>query len=323
MKSTRPHLEGSMPALAFATRAPSVDAEPPTLVDPPRVHDITEKVALAPQPCDEQRSRKGPALIDEVWKEPSPRERRPLPTKAIIGIGCAVFVVVVPAFLAWRRPWDLGGAPKKDPEDTIVSADDLDHRRWVSPFDFARMRPTVFARPTEAPAPGATAPEDEVSLSERRRLRADDPEDLVAQRTRRVSTSREEGGAPAPVSDEYRRPFVYFEPSRTPGVAKEASTGLVASAGTLVPVTLSTPVEFRGGGTVTVVATADREGPVPKGARFIGTASSGGEDRFTLRFSRLLLPDGQEAKIEGEGQDETGAFGVTAEAEPRPSGSAR
>ena len=76
-----------------------------------------------------------------------------------------------------------------------------------------------------------------------------------------------------------------------------------------MPAVLTSPVDLRSG-TMTIIAQADTDGPIPKSSRFVGSASSDGEGRLALRFERLLLPDGREAKIQGEAQDQTGSFGI-------------
>jgi hypothetical protein len=75
---------------------------------------------------------------------------------------------------------------------------------------------------------------------------------------------------------------------------------------------LLTPIELHGGGSTTVIAETEVDGALPKASRFVGTATSDGEGRLFLRFPRVLLPGGREAKTEGEAEDATGAFGLEA-----------
>jgi hypothetical protein len=103
----------------------------------------------------------------------------------------------------------------------------------------------------------------------------------------------------------------------------------LAPAGTIVSVVLVTPIDLSGS-SATVIARAHPgnvdDAKLPDGARFVGTVSGDDDGRLSLRFSRLLLPDGREARVVAEAQDRSGSFGVqgrieqTTDSEPSGAG---
>jgi hypothetical protein len=99
----------------------------------------------------------------------------------------------------------------------------------------------------------------------------------------------------------------------------------IAPAGTVVQVVLVTPIDLNGSSTTVIARAAEQKGhdaPVPEGSRFIGTVSGGDDGQLSVRFTKLLLPDGREARVTAEAQDHSGAFGLngrvdrTADSEP-------
>src|SRR5262249_32256514 len=85
--------------------------------------------------------------------------------------------------------------------------------------------------------------------------------------------------------------------------------------GTLISATLVTPIELGTMGSQTVIARA--ESVLPKGARLIGSASFS-DGRIALRFQRIILGTGREARIQAEAQDSDGAFGIPAAIQGQP-----
>jgi len=88
----------------------------------------------------------------------------------------------------------------------------------------------------------------------------------------------------------------------------------LAAAGTSVPAVLTSPLELRGD-SATVIAKVEGQTGLLRGARFIGTASAGAA-RVTIHFRTLVLADGRQARVDGEAQDEEGAFGLRPEGAP-------
>jgi type IV secretory pathway VirB10-like protein len=270
--------------------------------------DITEE-SPAPAFPDSPLENDPPQITPEgatpdrnaLWSEPTSRKRRPLPRKALAAGAVAGLLLLLP-FITRSRPRQEESTSTL-PDDLVISERDLKNRREVAADDF-RPRDSVASSESEAPA--FAAEESGTSLADRRKQRSEDPEDLAAHRGKAGSDRSATTRDPDSVSG-YERPYVYFER----GAASSASgaPGAIAPAGSVVPAVLSSPVDLRAG-TSTIIALADSDGAIPKSSRFVGSASGDGEGRLVLRFDRLLLPDGREARIQGEAQDPTGAFGV-------------
>lgn len=287
---------------------------PPSAVPPKdfdaalEVGDITEESPApsfpeTPPEGDQPPSVLGTALPERtaLWTEPPIRQRRPLPRKALAGAALAGLLLLLP-FMTRSRPRQDESTPTL-PDDLVISERDLKNRREVAADDF-RPRDSMASSGNEAPA--FAADEAEASLAERRKQREQDPEDLVARRGKAGAGNGTANRSAETVSG-YERPYVYFE--HGPGSTASGTPGTIAPAGTVVPAVLASPVDLRAG-TSTIIALSDTDGPIPKSSRFVGSASGSGEGRLVLRFERLLLPDGREARIEGEAQDPTGAFGI-------------
>jgi type IV secretory pathway VirB10-like protein len=195
------------------------------------------------------------------------------------------------------------------PEDLVLNERDLKNRVEVTADDFRPRRQNGDDAPSEGTAAPALSDESGPdTLEERRKRRAQDPEDLIATRGHGKAGSSGASSSASDLGGDYQRPYVYFE-AATVAAARTGVPGAIAPAGTVVPAVLTSPVDLRSG-TMTIIAQADTDGPIPKSSRFVGSASSDGEGRLALRFERLLLPDGREAKIQGEAQDQTGSFGI-------------
>src|SRR5262249_18118814 len=83
--------------------------------------------------------------------------------------------------------------------------------------------------------------------------------------------------------------------------------------GTMVPAVLVTPLELHGD-SATVLVKVGKGAALPAGTRFLGTAVAS-STRMTMRFRTVILPDGRQARVDAEAQDEQGAFGLAAHAE--------
>ena len=306
---------------AFLDREDPVD--PPTTVDAPRSHqdpqadEITDQsaaptfatsVAIEGAPTNEAKAPATNATVAlrTLWDEPAPRRRRAIPKKAIAAAVFGVLLLVLPLFLRHRSRASDNSAPTLA-EDLVVSERDLKNRIEVTADDFHPRRPgDTESSGSPAEAPALTDDESAATLADRRKRRAQDPEDLVGLRGK---SSGAHSGSADEVVGGYQRPYVYFEGGLAAAALRAGASGVIAPAGTVVSAILTSPVDLRAG-TATIVARSDSDGPIPKTSRFVGAASSDGEGRLELRFDRLLLPDGREAKIQGEAQDEGGTFGL-------------
>ena len=296
-----------------ATPAPSAPApsQPATPVGQGRSAE-----ALVPNRAEEP-ARSGASHA--LWDEP-PRRRRPLPKRAVIAVSIAGALVLIPVVFLRGSTSPHASAPvEKAHEELIINERDLKNRRQVAPDDF---RPRHFlpatgpvassAAPGTAPALDQAKPDE--TMAERQKRRADDPEDLISHRGHSATGTKDKTQAEAE-SGGYRRPFVYFDPKSASSRTGGSNAPLVQAAST-VSVVLVTPIEIHGGGSQTALARTDSDGPLPKGSRLLGAAVSDADGRLSIRFSRLILPDGIEAKIDAEAQDASGSFGLGAAAAP-------
>jgi hypothetical protein len=310
------------------TTIPDLEVSDEPLVLPTEVQDLAQEnlspveaeVPPSPPaalPLSEAASRRS---LAEIWPEP-PRKRQ-LPTRLRIALAGVALVLV--AIIAFGSPGTKlqTQAPTALNDEMVVSADDLKNRREVRAEDF---RPRGAAQLVVAQAPAAgpvpAAPQrTEETLAERRARRQSDPEDVLSLKTRR-------GTAKAPATDApwYDGPIYVTAgsaagagnapgPSGRSAVPAESGVpGVLAAAGTSVPAVLTSPIELRGD-SATVIARADGQPGVLRGARFIGTASAGA-GRMTIHFRAVVLADGRQAHADGEAQDEDGSFGLRVEGE--------
>jgi hypothetical protein len=241
---------------------------------------------------------------------------------------------------------DSEGASEGLPQELVVNEKDLKHRIQVTADYFRSRRSLSGAEGAQPPADvgggSVQAPpldDAELTPDEQQRRRANDPEDLIAHRhpfaggasrrerggdadhggdTRDGESSATTADAADHTATSYRRPFLYY-PSQSAAQAAGGAAGTpsspggatIAPAGAIVPVVLSTPINLPlSGGNASIVAAVDNDTVVPKGSRLIGTASPDESGRLSVHFTRLLLPDNREAKLDAEAQDESGAFGV-------------
>jgi len=240
-----------------------------------------------------------------VWEEPAPRKRRPLPRKALAAAAVAALLLILPFLTRGPSRAREDAVPVATlPEDLVISERDLRNRIEVTADDFRARSPIDTS--TEA-APEFASDGAAATLAERRKQRAQDPEDLVALRGASRDSKSSASTGTSEVGDGYLRPFVYFE--RGSASSSTGTPGPIAPAGTVVSAVLASPIDLRGG-TSTILALASSDGPIAKSSRFVGSASASDDGRLALRFDRLLLPDGREARIEGEAQESTGAFGL-------------
>jgi type IV secretory pathway VirB10-like protein len=188
------------------------------------------------------------------------------------------------------------------PEDLVISERDLRNRVEVTADDF-RTRGAIETSTDTAPE---FASDSDLTLAERRKQRTQDPEDLVALRGK-AGGAKASASSGSETGDSYQRPFVYFE--RGSASSQPGTSPSIAPAGTVVSAVLASPIDLRAG-TSTIIALSDSDGPIAKTSRFVGSASASDDGRLSLRFDRLLLADGREARIEAEAQDSSGAFGL-------------
>lgn len=317
-------------ALPSFTIAPPAPDAPSSQVNRP-VMPATAPVPApaAPAPAE------APINLDEVWPAQPPKRKREIPRKAI-GVAGLLLVLIVLSLYCSRAAHQpsaaIGGRDGNADDDVaselVVSERDLKHRVPVT-ADYFRSRRAIgsAAAPplgaANAAVPGSavvppppSADADDDAAADRKR-RDDDPEDLVSHRHRAAAANKTES---ASTSDEHRRPFLYYPSGATAAAAAKSATSsssgnaqTIAPAGTTVSASLVTPVNLlASGGTANVIAKVDSDGAVPRGSRLVGAASAEDGARLTIRFSRLLLPDDREAKLDAEAQDDTGAFGVAA-----------
>ncbi len=96
-----------------------------------------------------------------------------------------------------------------------------------------------------------------------------------------------------------------------PAVASGKSPFSIAVGDTVVA-TLMTPIRWTGG-SATTFAEVIEGSKLPKGTRLIGTVGGSAGEQVSLRFQRLALPDGREARFLAEAQDTDGSIGLVAE----------
>jgi hypothetical protein len=178
-----------------------------------------------------------------------------------------------------------------------VQQEELEQRELVSPEAF--RVPGVAAR--DAPPAEVERSELESLMAERRARRQVNPDEIAERRPRRASRS-----APAlePAEPRARRRLLV-------SFRDEQAAGTGIAAGTVLRGALrGTAVVGSGQGTA-VMAVAG--GPWT-GSLLIGSASAAGEEaRVTIRFHRMVAPDGQEHRIEAEAQSIGGDFGLAAQ----------
>jgi hypothetical protein len=319
----------SIAATVVAPIETGAPVEPSRSADPVESPAATPTIALAPPPQANPASstpaapRHDQAELDRLWPPQPVKRKRELPQRAIAAGAFALLLVVLTLFAAHAAHDSQAAAggdtadDQKLPQELVVSERDLKHRVQVT-ADFFRsarhLSPLASAQPAaviQAPPPPETAVEDR-DTDAKRRQRDDDPEDLISHR--RTGSSSAEAPASSPTN--HRRPYLLYpennagEATGTPSAP--SPTGALPPAGTTLPVVLATPVTLKQDGSATVIVKTETDSPLPRGSRLIGTATAEGEGRLSLRFHRLLLPDGREAKLDAEAQDDSGAFGVNA-----------
>ncbi len=242
-------------------------------------------------------------------------ERRPLPRAARVTIA-AVGAVVLALFVLSRQS---GPKPPAEPrlalEDKLaVSEEDLKRRREVKPED---LRPReIYIQPPPSPPPVAAPPApagpgpSTDALAERRKRRANDPNDVLTHRARPAPPSSE----PPPMTGEadlYRRPLGASGTQAKGGAVTESAVPKKRlTTGSTLRGTLAAPLRLRGGTAgATAIATLDRSAGPLRGARLLGQASLAG-DRLDLRFRKMVLPSGDEVSVQAEAQSLDGAFGL-------------
>jgi hypothetical protein len=286
--------------------------EPGAWVEPIEAPENGGRKDTAPAPSHSEPEGRS---LAELWPEP-PRKRQ-LPRRIRFALaGVAALVVAIIAFGGPATKLQTQ-APAPIDDEMVVSADDLKNRREVRPDDFrvrGASRPVVQ---TPAPVAAPTAPEPDETLAERRARRQSDPEDVLSLRARRGAARPAAGEAPwydGPIYVTSGAAGGAASSSPTASPAGRATPAPLAAAATAIAAVLAGPLELHGD-SATVVARADvATGPL-RGARFIGTASTG-SDRVTIRFRAAVLADGRQARVDGEAQDADGTFGIRAFGEP-------
>lgn len=296
-------LGNGLPALDGADEAIASLPSVSDAVEPPRPGAVvavelatpTATVAgstAAPQPTSGGAPR---ARLEDIWPEP-PRRKLPSTLRFAL-IAAAILLVVVVAFgHRGRSAPTLVSAAIND--EMVVSAEDLKNRREVRAEDFRPKRRFVTAN---APSPEpAAAPR----LADRHARRQADPEDVLTLKT----ANRTAGQQPTVQGDGLLFQGPIYVPAVTSGRIGPSGPGAgngehLAAAGTSLPATLVTPLELRGSAS-TVIAQVDRKAQTLAGARFVGSASLSG-NRVTMRFAKVLLVDGREARIDAEAQGRT------------------
>lgn len=285
----------------------------------PQALPVANMPALVAAKSPEVASRQP---LPDIWPEP-PRTRR-LPNRLRLALaGVPVLLVGIIAFGSSSTKLETpAAAPLND--DMVVSAEDLKNRREVRADDF---RPRGAVQPVLSPAPGsAPVPETTTAeaLAERRARRQNDPEDVLALRTRRGSAKA--GRAPSSTEQPLYEGPVYVTAGAAAGGEENLGSSAhstrptdsgpherLVAAGTSVPAMLISPLELRGD-SATVIVKANGQTGLLRGARFIGTASAG-TGRVTIRFREVVLADGRQAHVDGEAQDEDGSFGFSPNAD--------
>jgi hypothetical protein len=265
-----------------------------------------------------------PVDLDAIWPAQPPKRTRELPRRAIavaVGLSVIIILTLLCTHAAHQPAAALSASDENDVSSAlVVSERDLKHRIQVTADYFHSRRPLGSPLAPGASAPAAPSgdvpsPPSDGDVTLDRKRRDDDPEDLVSHRGGRPVTDAKHTIATA--ADDHRRPFLYYPSappsSNSPKPSATPAGGTRAPAGTSVVAVLVTPVNLpANGGNARVIAKVDRDGALPRGSRLLGTASSEEGGRLSLRFTRLLLPDEREAKVDAEAQDGDGAFGVDA-----------
>ena len=316
-------------------------SDEPTMVDvaPPA---FAKGDLVAPSPVEETRAREAPKTEAELaaaapaapqWpqspaealdrlKQVSPPKRRELPRRARIAIAGAAALLLVVVLCGRGGTHERKTPALTVPEDVVVSEADLKKRREVSADDF-KPKKYLETQPASDPSPAAAPAAD--ALAERRARRANDPEDLIAQKRR--DSAGDQNGEPTVIVEAKPRFRLLPPPSGVQAAAPpqtnhresaDRNEVTIATAGTVVPVALVTPIDLTGS-SATVIARAaahpEASPGVPEGSRFVGTVSGGEDGQLSIRFSKLLLPDGREAHVVAEAQDGSGAFGLVGSVE--------
>ena len=238
-----------------------------------------------------------------AFEKPLERERR-LPRNFKIGAIVAGVCLLAVVWMGHRTKESDSGKSVDVDSPLVVNEADLRNRKEVSPLDFRPKAKTVISPPTD--------PVDD--LAERKARRANDPDDLIAKKHGARSAPEE------PEAENFRRSSVYFDGPALERAGSQAPGGRsrpsLAPAGSIVQVVLTTPIDLQGGSS-SAIATVEQPGIFPAKTRLVGSATASDDDRVSFRFARLILPDGREAKIEGEAQDREGHFGILAEVSGR------
>lgn len=233
--------------------------------------------------------------LEDIWPEPpSSRKLPPKLRAALIGAGVLLVVVVALGHRGRSTPATASAAIN---DDMVVSSDDLKNRREVRAEDFRPKQRFAMATPP--------APVPEPDLQDRHARRQADPEDILTLK-RGAKRNAPAATAELPLFD--GPIYVLATSSGRPGEPAAGQGEHLAAAGTTLRATLITPLKLRAGSS-TVIAQVDRRATTLSGARFLGAASLAG-NRITVRFTKLLLADGREARVDAEAQDADGGFGL-------------
>lgn len=249
------------------------------------------------------------ARLEDIWPDSTPRRR--LPNKLRLALAAAGLLLLVILVLGHRGRSSSVGAQAALSDEMVVSAEDLKNRREVRPEDFrgkraAAMPPAVSAQGLAGPDAGPVGPD---SLAARRARRGADPEDVLT-----LKRAGRQGGGVSAAQDTgplfqgpvYIRAGAPEAPGGSDGAGPKGER--MAAAGAAVPATLQTPIELQTGA-ATVVVKVERSAGALAGSRCLGSASLAA-NRLVIRFTKVILADGHEARIDAEAQDADGAFGL-------------
>lgn len=277
--------------------APLGKAEPVSLPVKATSVETPVRVEEAPEPAI---SKKAAPLPDSWLSTQKSRREVPKAVKmgALVTLGIICLVFVLPKACGSQ---DGTTHSSMISEDDVANSEFLKKRRHLTDEDFRpRGAGPIVVEAKESPSP--PEPSEELSLEERQRMRAENPEDLRASQPRgsgrsRHTTQREEK------KDE--SPFIFFnrDPARErSGRDQEERAEVLLPAATSVKITLSHDVVIRSG-RATVVATVAGHQSLPAGTKLLGRASASFDGTVSLKFQSAVLPNGNSLKVRAEAVD--------------------
>ena len=244
--------------------------------------------------------------VPEAWRAQERLKRElPRPAKQILAtVGGLLLLVVV-----------IGQWTKTSYTEKIPSAlpagfeEDITTREEYTADHFRRATGYRSSEPTE------------FDLAERKRLRENNPEDLIQHRK---TTAKRQPSEAATTPKRLRPRELFYRPKSIPSA--EAATAVQSvSAGSLIAVKLRDPLTITNR-TSTAIATVTKNKPLPLGTRLIGNARRAGDARVTIHFRSAVFPDGREVRLDGEARAPSGdsvLLASTSRSKTNPRGASR